>query len=61
MFGRNFGELIEHLRGDVRKIDEPKAQALFETRCGSDQRSGDGVQTLRREERASLEMTDSGE
>ena len=24
-------ELIEHLRDDIRKIDEPKAQALFET------------------------------
>jgi hypothetical protein len=26
-----FGELIEHLRRDINKIDEPKAQALFET------------------------------
>jgi hypothetical protein len=25
------GHLIEHLRGDVGKITEPKAQALFET------------------------------
>ena len=25
-----FRELIEHLRADVNKIDEPKAQALFE-------------------------------
>jgi hypothetical protein len=24
-------ELIEHLRNDINKIDEPKAQALFET------------------------------
>jgi hypothetical protein len=23
--------LIDHLRGDINKIDEPKAQALFET------------------------------
>lgn len=28
---KKFRELIEHLRGDVNKIDEPKAQALFET------------------------------
>ena len=28
---KEFRELIEHLRGDVNKIDEPKAQALFET------------------------------
>jgi hypothetical protein len=26
-----FRELIDHLRGDIKKIDEPKAQALFET------------------------------
>jgi hypothetical protein len=25
------GQLIEHLRGDVGKVTEPKAQALFET------------------------------
>jgi hypothetical protein len=24
-------ELVQHLREDVRKIDEPKARALFET------------------------------
>ena len=24
-------ELADHLRGDVTKIDEPRAQALFET------------------------------
>ena len=24
-------ELIDHLRGDIKKMDEPKAQALFET------------------------------
>ena len=28
---KEFRELIEHLRGDTNKIDEPKAQALFET------------------------------
>jgi hypothetical protein len=28
---KEFDELIDHLRGDVQKIDEPKAQALFET------------------------------
>jgi hypothetical protein len=28
---KEFGELIEHLRGDIKKIDEPKARALFET------------------------------
>ena len=28
---KGFGELIDHLRGDIKKIDEPKAQALFET------------------------------
>ncbi len=28
---KEFRELIDHLRGDVHKIDEPKAQALFET------------------------------
>jgi len=26
-----FEELIEHLREDVKKIDEPRAKALFET------------------------------
>jgi hypothetical protein len=26
-----FRQLIEHLREDVEKVDEPKAQALFET------------------------------
>jgi hypothetical protein len=31
MFGKEFRELIEHLRDDISKIDEPKAQALFET------------------------------
>ena len=25
------GELIQHLRDDIRQFDEPKAQALFET------------------------------
>jgi hypothetical protein len=25
------GELIEHLRGDIDKVSEPRAQALFET------------------------------
>ncbi len=28
---REFRELIDHLRDDIKKIDEPKAQALFET------------------------------
>ena len=28
---KEFLELIDHLRGDLHKIDEPKAQALFET------------------------------
>ncbi len=28
---KEFRELIEHLRGDINKVDEPKAQALFET------------------------------
>jgi hypothetical protein len=28
---KEFGKLIEHLRSDISKIDEPKAQALFET------------------------------
>jgi len=28
---KEFRELIEHLRDDIRKIDEPKAQAFFET------------------------------
>jgi hypothetical protein len=28
---KEFGKLIDHLRGDIKKIDEPKAQALFET------------------------------
>ena len=26
-----FRELIQHLRNDVQKVDEPKARALFET------------------------------
>jgi hypothetical protein len=26
-----FRELIDHLRRDIKKIEEPKAQALFET------------------------------
>lgn len=28
---KEFGELIDHLRGDINKVNEPKAQALFET------------------------------
>ena len=28
---KEFRELIDHLRGDINKIDEPKARALFET------------------------------
>jgi hypothetical protein len=28
---KEFRELIDHLRGDIKKIDAPKAQALFET------------------------------
>ena len=28
---KQFWELIDHLRGDIRKMTEPKAQALFET------------------------------
>jgi hypothetical protein len=28
---KEFRELIEHLRGDINKMDEPKAQALVET------------------------------
>lgn len=28
---KEFGILIDHLRGDIEKIDDPKAQALFET------------------------------
>jgi hypothetical protein len=28
---KEFRELIDHLRGDIGKMDEPKAQALFET------------------------------
>jgi len=28
---KEFRELIDHLRGDIGKITEPKAQALFET------------------------------
>jgi len=26
-----FRELIQHLRNDVKRVDEPKARALFET------------------------------
>jgi hypothetical protein len=28
---KEFRLLIDHLRGDIDKIEEPKAQALFET------------------------------
>ena len=28
---KEFRELIDHLREDIDKMDEPKAQALFET------------------------------
>jgi hypothetical protein len=28
---REFRELIEHLREDAKKVEDPKAQALFET------------------------------
>jgi len=28
---KEFRQLIDHLRGDINKIEEPKAQALFET------------------------------
>ena len=29
--GNGLQELIEHLRQDIKRVDEPKAQALFET------------------------------
>ena len=29
--GRMLGELVQHLRDDIRHFNEPKAQALFET------------------------------
>ena len=53
---KEFGELIEHLRGDIEKIDEPKAQALFETAAEVIGGFGHSVQTLRKEERGSLEI-----
>jgi len=28
--GRMMGELIQHLREDVKKVDDPQAKALFE-------------------------------
>lgn len=28
---RRLSELIEHLRADIKKIDEPQAKAMFET------------------------------
>jgi len=28
---KEFRILVDHLRGDIEKIDDPKAQALFET------------------------------
>jgi hypothetical protein len=28
---KEFRALIQHLREDIKKVDEPKAQALFET------------------------------
>lgn len=28
---KEFRQLIDHLRGDIERITEPKAQALFET------------------------------
>jgi hypothetical protein len=28
---KEFRKLIDHLRGDINKVEEPKAQALFET------------------------------
>lgn len=28
---RKLDELIDHLREDIEKVDEPRAQALFET------------------------------
>ena len=28
---KEFRELVDHLRADINKIDEPKARALFET------------------------------
>jgi hypothetical protein len=51
-----FRQLIDHLHGDINKIAEPKAQALFETAAEVIKRPGHGVQTLRREERERLEM-----
>jgi hypothetical protein len=51
-----FRELIDHLRGDIKKIDEPKAQALFENDRRNDKWPGYRVQTLRREERECLEI-----
>jgi hypothetical protein len=52
---KEFRELIEHLRGDINKIDEPKANALFET-AAEVIGSGHRVQTLRGEERKRLEI-----
>ena len=54
---KEFRELIDHLRGDIHKIDEPKAQALFETAAEVIRWSGYGVHTLRGEERGSLEIS----
>jgi hypothetical protein len=28
---RRFSELVEHLRSDIKKVDEPQLKAMFET------------------------------
>ena len=45
-------EVIEHVRADVRKVGEPKAQALLETHGGSTAGSRHGLSALRTSFRA---------
>lgn len=49
-------ELIAHLREDVTKVDEPKAQALFETTALRVERTGNCLFSLRAAFRTSLEI-----
>ena len=49
-------ELITHLREEVTKVDEPKAQALFETTALSIERTCNCLRLLRAAFRTSVEI-----
>jgi hypothetical protein len=52
---RRLQETMDHLREDVKKVDEPQLKAMFEKGGRSPGRSQEGVQRLRTKERTGLE------